>query len=29
LQTGGLRPELALTVVEDLAYLLGSWGFVR
>jgi hypothetical protein len=29
LQTGGLRPELALTVVEDLAYLLEAWGFVR
>jgi hypothetical protein len=29
LQTGGLRPELALTVIEDLAYLLGAWGFVQ
>jgi hypothetical protein len=27
-QTGALRPELALTVVEDLAFLLTAWGFV-
>lgn len=28
-QTGRLRPEFALTVVEDLAYLLPAWGFAR
>jgi hypothetical protein len=28
-QTGPLRPEFALTVVEDLAYLLTAWGLVR
>lgn len=28
-QAGALRPELALTVVEDLAFLLTAWGFVR
>lgn len=29
LQSGALRPELALTVIEDLLYLLGEWGFVQ
>jgi len=28
-QIGPLRPELALTAVEDLAYLLAAWGLVR